>query len=117
MAVFATQHILFYLLQVSLLKRYSVFSQDINLSLKNAIVKIRVLLWFYRLWPAALTIILTTVYAIEFNLSQPIWQMIIIGLVLAAAVAVLSNIISAVLVRKQLLKLEGLALALETLKE
>ena len=117
LAVFATQHVLFYLLQLRLLRKYSTFKQDISASLNKAIGKIKVLLWFYRLWPAALTIILTLVYTVEFNPRQPIWLMLIIGSILAGAVALLSNVISAVIVRKQLVKLDGLAIALKTLND
>lgn len=108
MAIFALQHILFYQFQVFLLRKYSVFSHDISQSLTTAIGKIRGLLWFYRLWPAILTIILAMVYVVVFKPQQPVWLMLLIGTFLAAAIAVLSNIISAVLVRKHLLKLEGL---------
>jgi hypothetical protein len=108
MAIFALQHILFYQFQVYLLRKYSVFSHDISQSLTKAIGKIRGLLWFYRLWPAVLTIILSIVYAVVFKPEQPVWQMIIVGTSLATTIAALSNVISAVLVRKHLLKLEGL---------
>ncbi len=108
MAVFATQHVVFYQYQIHLLRKYSVFSQNIGLSLENVIGKIRLLLWFYRLWPAVLTMLLSSVYVILFKVEQPIWQMLLIGSLLAIGVAILSNIISAVLVRKQLIKLESL---------
>ena len=108
MAIFALQHVIFYRLQVYLLRKYSVFSHDISQSLTKAIGKIRGLLWFYRLWPAILTIMLSIIYVIQFKPEQPIWLMLLIGTFLAATIAGLSNIISAVLVRKHLLKLEGL---------
>jgi len=108
MAIFALQHILLYQFQVYLLRKYSVFSQDISQSLTKAIGRISGLLWFYRLWPAVLTIILFVVYAVVFKPEQPLWLMFLIGTLLAATIAGLSNVISAVLVRKHLLKLAGL---------
>ena len=108
MAIFALQHVIFYQLQVYLLRKHSVFSHDISQSLTKAIGKIRGLLWFYRIWPAILTIMLSIIYVIQFKPEQPIWLMLLIGTFLAATIAGLSNIISAVLVRKHLLKLEGL---------
>lgn len=108
MAIFALQHVLFYQFQVFLLRKYSVFSHDISHSLTKAIGKIKGLLWFYRLWPAILTIILTMVYVGLFEPEQPIWLMLVIGTFLAAVIAGISNIISAALMRKHLMKLEGL---------
>ena len=108
MGVFALQHILFYRFQVYLLRKYSVFSKDVSQSITDAIRKIRGLLWFYRLWPATLTILLSVVY---FGLYRPqihLWLMLLIVTFLAGAIAILSNIISAVLVRKQLSRLESL---------
>ena len=115
MAVLSVQHVLFYQIQLYLLRKYSVFNNDISQSLSRAIGKIRILLWFYRLWPGLLTIILSIVYVVLFRPQQPAWMMIIIGTLLATAVAVLSNILSAVLVRKHLLKLEGLKMDLISL--
>lgn len=117
MATLAIQHVLFYQVQLFLLRKYSAFNHDINQSLSKAIGKIRVLLWFYRLWPAVLTIILSMVYVALFKPQQPVWLMLVTGISLAAAVAVLSNIISAVLVRKHLIKLEGLRRGLIKLSE
>ena len=117
MATLALQHILFYQIQLNLLRKYSVFNNDIRQSLSKAIGKIRVLLWFYRLWPAVLTIILSMVYVVLFKPQQPVWLIVVTGILLATAVAVLSNIISAVLVRKHLIKLEGLRMDLVKLSE
>lgn len=117
MAIFSLQHILFYQIQLYFLRKYSVFNQDISKSLSKAIGKIRILLWFYRLWPALLTIILSSIYVVLFKPQQPIWLMLVTGILLATAVAVLSNIISAVLVRKHLIKLEGLRMDLIKLSE
>ena len=117
MATLAIQHVLFYQVQLFLLRKYSVFNQDISHSLLKAIGKIRVLLWFYRLWPALLTIILSIIYVVLFKPQQPVWLMLVTGIILATAVAVLSNIISAVLVRKHLIKLERLRMDLIKLSE
>ena len=117
MAALAIQHVLFYQFQLFLLRKYSAFNHDIGQSLSKAIGKIKVLLWFYRLWPAVLTIILSIVYVALFKPQQPIWLMVVTGILLATAVAVLSNIISAVLVRKHLIKLEGLRMDLIKLSE
>jgi hypothetical protein len=108
MAIFALQHTLFYRFQTYLLRKYSVFNNDISQSLTTAIGKINGLLWFYRLWPAVLSIILSIIYAVVFKPEQPVWLMSLIGTSLAASIAGLSNVISAVLVRKHLLKLTGL---------
>lgn len=116
MSLFAVQHILFYKFQVYLLKKFSVFSKDISQSLDGAISKIKGLLWFYRLWPAALTSILSIVYILLYKPQQPIWLMFLIGASLAMIIAILSNVISAVLVRKHLLKLQNLKVELLKLR-
>jgi hypothetical protein len=117
MAILTVQHVLFYQFQLYLLRKYSVFSNGISQSLSISIGKIKVLLWFYRLWPAVLTIMLSLVYVFLFTPEQPAWLMIIIGTLLATVVAGLSNILSAVLVRKHLLKLVGLKMQLIRLSE
>jgi hypothetical protein len=117
MATLALQHIMFYQIQLYLLRKYSVFNNDIRQSLSKAIGKIRILLWFYRLWPAVRTTMLSIVYIVLFKPQQPVWLVIVIGTVLAGTVAVLSDILSAVLVRKHLQKLEGLKMDLVNLSE
>jgi hypothetical protein len=108
MAIFAIQHVIFYQIQLFLLKRNSNFVNNVKYSITLAIGKIKVLLWIYRLWPATLTVILAITYVMMFKPNVAVWMMLIIGLTLATVVAALSNIISAVLVRKHLLKLENL---------
>ena len=108
MAIFTLQHILFYQLQIYLLRKYSIFNQDVKASLTLAISNIRGLLWFYRLWPAVLTILLSIIYIGMFKPEHPLWQMLVIGTILAVGIGILSNIISAVLVRQHLIRLEGL---------
>ncbi|RLD24445.1 MAG: hypothetical protein DRI71_02535 [Bacteroidetes bacterium] len=117
MALFAAQHVLFYRFQVYLLRKYSVFNNDVSQSLANAISKIKGLLWFYRLWPAALTIILSVVYIVIYKPQQPVWLMLLVGTSLAIVISALSNVISAVLVRKHLIKLQKLEQDLLTLRE
>ena len=117
MALFALQHVLFYQFQVFLLRKYSEFNNNISQSLSQAISKIRGLLWFYRLWPAVLTIILSMVYATLFKPEQPVWLMLLLSLILATIIAVISNIISAALVREHLLKLQNLRQDLIKLSE
>ena len=117
MAALALQHIIFYQIQLYLVRKYSVFNHDISRSLSQAIDKVRILLWFYRLWPAVLTIILSFVYVVLFRPQQPVLLSIISGTLLASVVAILANILSAVLVRKHLLKLEGLKKDLIKLNE
>jgi hypothetical protein len=108
MAIFAIQHVIFYQFQVFLLKRKSNFVNNVKYSITLAIGKIKVLLWIYRLWPATLTVILAVTYIMMFKPNVAIWMMLLTGLIVAIVVAALSNIISAVLVRKHLLKLEKL---------
>jgi hypothetical protein len=108
MAIFAIQHVIFYQFQIFLLKKNSNFINNINYSITLAISKIKVLLWFYRLWPAMLTLILAITYVLMFKPDVPSWIMVVCGAILAIGIAALSNIISAVLVRKHLLKLENL---------
>ena len=117
MALFAVQHIMFYKFQVYLLRKFSVFSKDVSQSLTGAITKIKGLLWFYRLWPAALTTILSIVYIVLYRPQQPIWLMFIIGTFMAMVIAILSNVISAVLVRTHLLRLQNLKEELLKLRE
>ena len=117
MAILAIQHVLFYQLQAYLLRKYSVFTRDVSKSITVAISKIRVLLWFYRLWPALLTIILQVIYIFLFTHNYPIWQILLVGTFLATAIAILSNMISAVLVRKQLIRLLNLKQELTALQK
>ena len=108
MAIFALQHILFYQLQVYLLRKYNVFKDNVGQSLTTAINNVHALLWFYRLWPAMLTLLLSLVYVYLFRPEAVGWVMFLIVITLAAGIGLLSNIISAVTVRKHLIKLENL---------
>jgi hypothetical protein len=117
MALFAVQHVFFYRFQAYLLRKYSIFNNDVSQSLANAISKIKGLLWFYRLWPAALTIILSIVYIVLYKPQQPTWLMLLFGTSITILIAAVSNVISAVLVRKHLVKLQKLEQDILTLRE
>ena len=115
MGILAAQHILFYQLQVRLIKRFSAFKNNIQESLNIAISKLYGLLWFYRLWPAILSLCLYTIYVASFVSTWPLGQIILVGAIIAITVAIISDRISAILVRKHYLKLCNLKEAFEQL--
>jgi len=117
MAVLVVQHILFYLLQNYFIRKLNTFENNISLSLKESITKLRGLLWFYRLWPAILSTTLYSIYLVQFSPELTIGYILLIGILIAISVAGLSNIVSAVLVRKHYQKLILLKEELESLSD
>jgi len=105
MGILAIQHIVFYQLQAYFIRKYSIFKHNVVQSLEESIRKVNLLLWFYRVWPATLTVILYSTYFGMFNPGWPLAQILLLGTILALGIAGLSNIISAVLVRKYIKRL------------
>ena len=109
MGILVLQHLVFYQYQRRLINKYSTYSNDVLQSIEGASKRLKRLLWFYRLWPASLTGLLFVIYINQFNPLLPLWQVILIGIVLSVSIAILSNQISAVLVRKHYQKLKKLS--------
>jgi hypothetical protein len=109
MGILAFQHLVFYQYQRRLIKKYSSYTNNVFQSIDGASKRLKRLLWFYRLWPASLTLILFVIYINQFDPLWPLLQVIMLGLGLAISIALLSNKISAVLVRKHYYKLKKLS--------
>ena len=109
MGILSLQHLVFYQYQRRLIKKYSTYLNDVLQSIEGASKRLKRLLWFYRLWPASLTVLLFVIYINQFNPLLALWQVILIGLGLSVSIAILSNQISAVLVRKHYHKLKKLS--------
>ena len=109
MGILSLQHLVFYQYQRRLIKKYSTYLNDVLQSIEGASKRLKRLLWFYRLWPASLTVLLFVIYINQFNPLLTLWQVILIGLGLSVSIAILSNQISAVLVRKHYRKLKKLS--------
>lgn len=109
MGILSLQHLVFYQYQRRLIKKYSTYLNDVLQSIEGASKRLKRLLWFYRLWPASLTVLLFVIYINQFNPLLALWQVILIGLGLSVSIAILSNQISAVLVRKHYRKLKKLS--------
>ena len=113
MAILGIQHLVFYQYQRRLIRKYSNYENNVLQSIESALKRLKKLLWFYRLWPATLTIVLYAIYINQFNPLLLLWQSIIIGLVFALVVAGISNQISAIMVRKHYRKLKNLQKGLQ----
>lgn len=109
MGILALQHLVFYQYQRRLINKFSTYSNNVLHSIDSASKRLKRLLWFYRLWPASLTVLLFIIYMNQFNPLLALWQVIIIGLSLSVSIAILSNQISAILVRKHYSKLKKLS--------
>ena len=108
MGILAIQHLVFYQYQRRLIRKYSNYEDNVLQSIKSASKRLKKLLWFYRLWPATLAMVLYIIYINQFNPGWALWPTIITGMLLAILVAAISNQISAVMVRKHLNKLKNL---------
>jgi hypothetical protein len=108
MGILAFQHLIFYQYQRRLIRKYSYYNTNVLQSLEGALKRLKKLLWFYRLWPASLTIVLYAIYINQFDPQWSLWQTLCVGLFLAIIIAAVSNQISAVLVRKHYIKLKRL---------
>jgi len=113
MGILAVQHLVFYQYQRHLIRKYSNSGNNVLQSVESVSQRLKKLLWFYRIWPASLVIVLYVVYINQFSPLLLLWQTIIIGLFLAVLVGMISNQLSAVMVRKHYIKLKNLQKDLE----
>lgn len=116
MLFLAIQHLIIYSLQNSLISRVQEFSGNVENSIQESISKLNALLMHYRIWPVLLSIILYTVYVSQFASGWSITNTALIGAALAIGTLILSNSLSALLVRNQLQELQKLARRLDDLR-
>ncbi|MEN8248006.1 MAG: hypothetical protein ABFS32_03685 [Bacteroidota bacterium] len=108
MAVLAIQHIVFYLIQHSLIKKYQAFEENVSFSIERSISRLRSLLWFYRIWPAFLSAGLYSFYINQFTPGWSTTTIALTGVVIILGVGVLANYISAVMIRKHIVQLQDI---------
>ena len=116
MLFLAAQHLIIYSLQNRLIAKLKTFNLNIPRSLKNLIDKMTILLWIYRIWPTSLSLILYSIYILQFSSEWTNGVILITGLALASITLIISNSLSAVLVRNHLKELKNILQSLEELK-
>jgi len=114
--ILAMQHLIIYSLQSKMIAKLTGFNQNVAISIQNLIKKLSRLLWLYRLWPPMLSLFLYTVYVINFSKEWSGGVIFSIGVGLAVITYLISNSLSAVLVRNHLRELKNISRSLETLK-
>jgi hypothetical protein len=114
MLLLIIQHLIIYQLQIYLIRKYSVFKLNINHSITISIRRLRNLLWLYRLWPTLLGMVLYTVYVVRFASYWQVWQILATGAIIIIVIMAMSDLLSAVLVRKHYKRLKQLKADFDT---
>lgn len=105
MAILVIQHLVFYLYQSVMIKKYQAFEDNVLHSIRNHIKKLKVLLWFYRMWPAILALVLYIYYIIRFTPDWTLSIIVVSGSSITITAGILSNYVSAVMIRRQIMRL------------
>jgi len=114
MIFLALQHLILYLLQINLIIKALVFRNEIRDSISSSIKRLSILLWHYRIWPPILSFGLYMLYWLLYPNDITLPWLIAGALIVISGVALISNVLSAVIVRKHLVKLKELELNLAT---
>jgi hypothetical protein len=108
MGILAFQHILFYNIQRKMIKKNLEFEQNVLQSIDKTISRLRSLLWFYRVWPALLSVFLYNFYIYMFTPEWSTFNMLVAGAIITVGIGILANYISAVMIRRHILRLSDI---------
>jgi hypothetical protein len=107
------QHLLLYQLQAKFIKNRLQFTENLSKSLEGSRKLLKALLWHYRIWPATLSLLLYGGYYFWFTPDWSALTLTIQGFSIVLFVLGVSNLLSALMVRKQIDHLTQLLRKLE----
>lgn len=117
MAILGLQHVILYVFQDYLIKKNSIFVENVSISLSSSIKRIKTLIWVYRIWPSALSIILYSIYTFRFSPNLGLLALVLIGVLIALGTALVSYFISGIVLKKQYKHLLELKKGYESISE